>query len=119
MSAEYYDEYENYDTDIDIELTLKNAKTTDDKIIIIENILSELRDDASNVWHNIISPYINDSGQILNNLYKCGASEYIKFICENNEGYKKLIGELHYLYRKQAKEYESQKKNRKKEKKEK
>ena len=104
--GEYYD--------IDIELTLKSANTTDDKIDIIENVISELIDDISNIWYDIILPYINNNGQILNKLYKySNASKYIKFICKNNKEYKKLIDELHHLYRIQEKEYKLQKKRKK------
>ena len=99
------------DTDMEFELTLENAHTIDDKIIIIENIINEIRDDISNIWYDIISPYIDNNGQVLNKLYKCNVSEYIKFICQNNEEYKKLTDELDYLYRIQGIEYKLQEKN--------
>ena len=99
------------DTDMEFELTMENAHTIDDKIIIIENIINEIRDDISNIWYDIISPYIDNNGQVLNKLYKCNVSKYIKFICQNNEEYKKLTDELHYLYRIQGIEYKLQEKN--------
>ncbi len=109
MSFEYNYEEDKY-SDTDIELTLENAHNTDNKIIIIENTINELRDDVSNIWHDIILPYINDNGQILNKLYKCNASTYIKFICQNNKEYTKLIDELDHLYRIKEREYELPKK---------
>jgi len=93
------DIYGNYN-DNNREIEEEYIPTIDDKIRDIEEILHIIREDASNIYYDVLDPYIQNYNrcQVLGQLYQQNATKFISFTLENNKKYKELLGYLHYLY---------------------
>ena len=74
--------------------------TIDDKIRDIEEILNTVREDASNMYYDVLDPYIQNYNvcQILEQMYQQNATKFVSFVLKNNKKYQDLLEYLHYLY---------------------
>ena len=88
-----------YDNTISIEAE-EYIPTIDDKITDIEGLLDTIRQDASQIYYNVLDPYIQNYNvcQVLEQLYQQNATKFVSFVLENNKKYRELLGYLYYLY---------------------
>jgi len=110
-----------FDNDYDIDDNDDNIKedyqpTIDDKIRDIEEISYNIREHISQIYYNVIYPYIqNDSMcQVLEQLRQQNATKFISFVLKNNKQYRKLLEYLDYLYDIQSENQIKLKKKKKK-----
>nr|QBK88860.1 MAG: hypothetical protein LCMiAC01_05420 [Mimivirus LCMiAC01] len=100
MSNIYYED--QYDSNNYEDTEYDSIYTTYDEINDIETVLSNMRDDAYNMWRDVIEPYINNynTNYILNKLVISGPSTFTRFILNQNKQYIKLTKRLNQLYNK-------------------